>query len=128
MKRTDAEFWQVLDFTFLEGSPYSHEDVEQAQFVAVINATTRRKFFGAAHAVGQTLEAFDQRFRVVGVVEDVSEVRNIPFSDIWVPLTTVRFNAYKAQLMGNFNAIALAHEPGGAARHPRRVQLEAETD
>jgi putative ABC transport system permease protein len=108
MKRTDAEFWQVLNFTFVEGAPYSHDDVEQARFVAVINTTTRRKFFGSGPAVGQTIEALDQRFRVVGVVQDVSEMRYIPFGDIWVPLTTARSNAYKTQLMGNFNAVALA--------------------
>jgi putative ABC transport system permease protein len=108
MKRTDAEFWQILDFTFVEGGPYSHDDVEQARFVAVINATTRRKFFGSGPAVGQTIEAFDQRFRVVGVVGDVSEIRKIPFADIWVPYTTSRSNAYRAQMVGNFNAIALA--------------------
>jgi len=108
MKRTDGEFWQILDFRFVEGAPYSHDDVDQARFVAVINTTTRRRFFGSGPAVGQTIEAFDQRFRVVGVVEDVSEMRNIPFGDIWVPLTTVKSNAYKAQLMGGFNAIALA--------------------
>lgn len=93
----------------MEGAPYSHDDVEQARFVAVINTTTRRKFFGSDRAVGRTLEAFDQRFRVVGVVEDVSEMRTIPFGDIWVPLTTARSDAYRAQLTtGNFNAIALA--------------------
>jgi putative ABC transport system permease protein len=108
MKRTDAEFWQILDFAFVEGGPYLRDDVEQARFVAVINATTRRRFFGSEQAVGRTIEAFDQRFRVVGVVQDVSEMRSIPFGDIWVPLTTARSNAYKAQLMGNFNAIALA--------------------
>jgi putative ABC transport system permease protein len=108
MKRTDAEFWQILDFSFVEGGPYLRDDVDQARFVAVINTTTRRRFFGSGQAVGQTIEAFDQRFRVVGVVKDVSEMRSIPFGDIWVPLTTTRSNAYKAQLMGNFNAIALA--------------------
>jgi putative ABC transport system permease protein len=108
MKRTDAEFWQILDFTFIEGGPYSHDDVEQARFFAVINATTRRKFFGSGQAVGQTIEAFDQRFRVVGVVGDVSEMRAIPFADIWVPYTTTRSNAYKTQMIGNFSAIALA--------------------
>jgi putative ABC transport system permease protein len=108
MKRTDAEFWQILDFTFLEGGPFSRDDVEQARFVAVINATTRRRFFGQGPAVGQTIEAFDQRFRVVGVVQDVSELRRIPFGDLWVPYTTTRSNVYKTQLIGNFNAIALA--------------------
>ena len=27
LKRTDAEFWQILDFEFLEGGPYAAADV-----------------------------------------------------------------------------------------------------
>ena len=46
LKRTDGEFWQILDFTFLEGAPYTTADVENAAFVAVINETTKRRFFG----------------------------------------------------------------------------------
>jgi putative ABC transport system permease protein len=110
MKRTDAEFWHILDFTFVEGSAYSGQEVDNGQFVAVINRTTRRRFFGDQVAVGKTLEVFNQRFRIVGVVDDVSEVRVIPFADIWVPLTTARSSAYRNELMGNFSAIALASE------------------
>src|SRR6185295_5528196 len=88
MKRTDDEFWRILDFTFLEGGPLSTEDVAEARLVAVINATTRRRFFEGRPAVGQTLEADGQRFRVIGVVEDVSELRNEPYAEIWVPYTT----------------------------------------
>lgn len=108
MKRTDGEFWQILDFTFLEGVPYTAADVENAAFVAVINETTKRKFFGEGAALGQTLEADGQRFRVVGVVPDVSRVRFVPFADIWTPLTTTKSDAYKRDLIGDFLAIALA--------------------
>ncbi|MCC7044450.1 MAG: ABC transporter permease, partial [Acidobacteria bacterium] len=41
LKRTDAGFWRVFDFTFLEGRPYETRDVENADFVAVITATAR---------------------------------------------------------------------------------------
>jgi putative ABC transport system permease protein len=108
IKRTDGEFWQILDFTFVDGAPYTTTDVENAAFVAVINETTKRKFFGERSAIGQTLEADGQRFRVVGVVSDVSRVRLVPFSDIWVPLTTAKSDAYKRELVGDFLAIALA--------------------
>src|SRR6185503_17719863 len=37
IKSTDGEFWKILDFTFVEGAPYSIDDVAQARFVAVIN-------------------------------------------------------------------------------------------
>jgi len=116
IKRTDGEFWNILDFPFLEGAPYTVQDVEQAAFVAVINQTTRHRFFGNGPAIGQTLEADGQRFRVVGVVSDISRLRDVPYADIWVPLTTAKSDAYKRQLMGGFNAIVLAKDAAALAR------------
>ncbi len=108
LKRTDDEFWRILEFTFLEGGPYGTVDVAEARFVAVINATTRQRFYSGGPAVGQTLEADGQRFRVVGVVEDVSELRGSPYAEIWVPHTTSKTDAYKNEIMGDWNAMALA--------------------
>ena len=110
LKRTDDEFWRILDFTFIEGGPYGTADVAEARFVAVINATTRRRFFGNKSALDQFIEADGQRFRVVGVVEDVSEMRQVPFADIWVPYTTAKSDAYKSEIMGGFHALALARD------------------
>jgi len=108
LKRTDGEFWNILAFAFLEGGPFSGQEVEEGSAVAVINATTRRRFFGEVPALGQIIEADGQRFRVVGVVEDVPELRRVPFADIWVPLTSAKSDAYRRELMGDFNAIYLA--------------------
>ena len=108
LKRTDAEFWTILDFSFLEGRPYSARDVADAAYVAVINRTTRARFFGDGPAVGGVIEADGQRFRVAGVVEDVPVLRDVPFADIWVPHSTSRTNAYRTGLTGGFNAIVLA--------------------
>ena len=52
LKRTDAEFWRVLDFAFLEGGPFTDQDVANGSLVAVINATTRDRFFGGAAGRG----------------------------------------------------------------------------
>jgi putative ABC transport system permease protein len=108
LKRTDDEFWKILEFNFLEGGPYGPTDVAEARFVAVINARTRQRFFAGKPAVGQSLEADGQRFQVIGVVEDVSELRQAPYAEIWVPYTTAKTDAYKREVMGNWNAIALA--------------------
>ena len=115
LKRTDDEFWRILDFTFLEGGPYGTSDVAEARFVAVINARTRERFFGGRPAVGQTLEADGQRFRVIGVVQDVSELRTAPYAEIWVPYTTSKTDAYKGQIMGGWNAMALAKDRAAMA-------------
>jgi putative ABC transport system permease protein len=108
MKRTDGEYWKILAFEFLEGGPLTGDDVAEARPVAVINATTRRRFFGEANAVGKTLEADGQRFRVVGVVPDVPELRTVPFAEIWVPLTTAKSDAYRRELLGGFGGLYLA--------------------
>jgi len=108
MKRTDAEFWKILDFTFLEGAPYTDDDVEKAQFVAVINESTRDRYFGRGPAIGRSIEVDGQRFRVIGVVPDVPILRVVPFSDVYAPHTTAKTDAYKRQLMGGFMGILLA--------------------
>ena len=110
LKRTDDEFWRILQFEFLEGGPFGTADVAEARFVAVINRTTRQRIFDGRNAVGQTFEADGQRFRVIGVVEDVSEMRSVPYADIWVPYTTAKTDAYKREVMGQWNAIALARD------------------
>jgi putative ABC transport system permease protein len=115
LKRTDDEFWRIMEFTFVEGGPFGTADFTEARFVAVINAATRQRFFDGRPAVGQTIEADGQRFRVVGVVENVSEVRQVPFADIWVPYTTAKTDAYKRELMGGFHALALARDNASMA-------------
>ena len=55
LKYTDGVFWEILEFDFLEGRPYTTKEVEEAQRVAVINQATRRAFFGE-QAVGKYIE------------------------------------------------------------------------
>lgn len=111
IKRTDGEYWRVLDFAFLEGSPYTDQDVASGAMVAVINATTRDRFFGGAPAVGRTLEADGLRFRVIGVVPDVPIVRLVSNGDIYAPLTTAKTDAYRRELLGGHGGLLLARSP-----------------
>jgi len=111
LKRTDGEFWQILDFDFLEGGPFTSEDEKNHNFVAVINQTTRKRFFGDEPAVGKFIEVDGQRFRVAGVVPDVPILRIVPFADIWVPISTSKTDAYRKQFAGPFMAMILARSP-----------------
>ena len=89
LKRTDGVFWEILEAEFLEGQPYSIDDVEHGRYVAVINEATSQAFFGQSSALGETIEIAGQRFRVVGVVANVPAFRLASCADIWVPVTTV---------------------------------------
>ncbi len=123
IKRTDGEFWKILDFTFLEGRPFSDAEVESAALVAVINRSTRERVFGGGNAAGQTIEADGQRLTVVGVVEDVSMARQVPFADIWTPYTTAKTSDWRTGLMGDFHAIVMVADP--AALHEIHDEFNA---
>jgi len=108
LKRTDAEFWRIMTFDFVEGGPFTDEDVATARPVAVVNASTRDRFFGGAPAVGRSIEVEGRRYRIVGVVRDVPFLRLVPFADVWVPLTVARSDAWKRELRGGFMGVLLA--------------------
>ncbi|MEW6051745.1 MAG: ABC transporter permease [Candidatus Zixiibacteriota bacterium] len=110
VKQTDGNYWRILDFEFIEGSPFSEEDDHSGNRVAVVNASTAHKFFGAPSALGKSIDADGQSFRVVGVVRDVPSLRFTPFADIWVPIGTAQNDVYKSQLMGGFQAMILARD------------------
>ena len=108
MRRTDGAYWEILDFEFLEGGPFTEQDNLDAKFVAVITRDMREKLFGGAPAVGKAFEADGQRFRVVGVVDNVSFLRRVGFSEIWTPIRTLKNSAYEKEMMGAFGGIVLA--------------------
>ena len=126
LKRTDGEFWKVFDPKFIEGRPFTDEESDKAATVAVINEATRNRFFGSARAEGKFLDVDGQRFRIVGVVENVSFTRLTPFSDIWVPISTSRTSDYKKELVGNFSVVVVAkgreHFPAMRAELDRRLK------
>lgn len=131
LKRTDGNFWRILDFQFVEGGPFSESDVRDHHMVAVINVATRQRFFGGHPAMGRTIEADGQRFTVVGVVPDVPILRLVPFGDIWVPLTTAKSDAYTREWVGDFMGIMLLKDPSRLAEtrdefwsRLKRVQID----
>jgi putative ABC transport system permease protein len=111
LKRADAEFWRVMSFDFVEGGPFTDDDVAKARPVAVINETTRDRFFAGETALGKSIELDGDRYQVLGVVRDVPFLRLVPFSDVWVPLTAQRSDAWKDDIRGNMMGILLARSP-----------------
>jgi putative ABC transport system permease protein len=109
MRRVDAEYWQILDFTVLDGSLPTVEDVARGRFVAVLNRSTAKKLFGDARAVGQSIDVGGQAFQVLGVVEDAMHVN--AFSDLWVPVSTDPSSDYRSQMWGDYTVLVLARSP-----------------
>lgn len=112
-KYTDANFWQVLYFEFVEGRPYSAAEVAAAARVLVVNESSARNYFGTATGVtGRTIEFDDNtRYRVTGVVRDVSAARGATYAEVWMPITTSTEDIRNPEYMGGCMAILLARRP-----------------
>jgi putative ABC transport system permease protein len=125
MRRTDAEYWKVLDFTVLSGRVLNADDLAQGRFVAVVNATTARRLFGATSALGKKVSIGGQVFEVCGVVEDAMQLN--AYADIWAPITTFPSTDYRQQLSGEFSAMLLAKSPADLPQIQREVAQIAKT-
>lgn len=115
VRRISGDFWEIMDFDFLEGGPFTAADEAAGTFAAVINERTRQRVFHGAPAVGKTLRAGGQAFTVVGVVRDVPLPRVMSYSEIWVPVTTTKSSLYREQLVGGFG-VCFWPKIGGASR------------
>jgi putative ABC transport system permease protein len=112
-------FWELMDFRFSEGGPFTALDERQGNFVAVINRTTRERFFRGEPALGETIRFDGQSFAVVGVVDDVAPTRRLAYAEIWVPISTLKSTTYRHDLIGGFIGIVLAQD---RAEFPRIKQ------
>jgi putative ABC transport system permease protein len=108
LKYTDAEFWEILQFEFIEGRPFTRDEVDNASFVVVINRASRERFFAGEEALGRMIEADGKSYRVVGVVENVPLLRFIPFADIWAPLSTADSYRARHEVLGMHQGLILA--------------------
>jgi putative ABC transport system permease protein len=116
IKRTDGAYWQILDFEFLEGGPYTQADDDNANYVAVISADMRQKLFGGQPAVGKSIDMEGRRYKVVGVVPAVPRTRIAAFSEIWAPNSTTRNAEYRRERFGRHGAIVLARSKDDFAK------------
>jgi putative ABC transport system permease protein len=119
MRRADADYWKVLDFTLLSGRLPTLEDEQQGRFVAVLNQTSARRLFGSAPAVGQTVSVAGQRLQVIGVVQDEMHIN--AYADIWAPVTTFPSSEYRNQTSGSFVALLLARSKADLPQVRREV-------
>lgn len=108
---TDAGFWDVFDFTFIEGKPYNKEEFESGITKAVISEGVARKLFHSTDVVGRQFSINHAEYTVCGVVEDVSNVVSYCYSDIWVPFTSTNVvNFSWCEYMGSLAMVMLAKD------------------
>lgn len=109
-KYTDAAFWEVMNFTFLEGKPYNDQNIRNGELVAVITDDFRRQYFSdlSEPVVGKDIEVESVHYKVIGVVKGSPPTRFFSYADIYFPYTVPKSNYEQDDIMGGYVAVILA--------------------
>jgi putative ABC transport system permease protein len=90
---TEPQYFEVRNWPFASGTPFSEDDVAQATTVAVLGDTVRKDLFGSRNPIGETIRIGTLPFKVVGVLtpKGTSAGSNQDQDDVIIaPLTTVQ--------------------------------------
>lgn len=110
MKYTNEDFWDVMQFKFLEGKPYTKQQIDNGERVAVISEETKKQYFGdVSSVVGKYIEADNVQYRVTGVVKNVPVIMPVAYADLFVPYTVSKADWRTKTLSGNYTAVILAN-------------------
>jgi putative ABC transport system permease protein len=108
-KYTNADYWRILEYRFLEGKPYAEQQILHAERVAVISKAIKKAYFGdVPNVVGQYISADEVNYRVIGVVDNVAKTMRNFTGDMFLPYTVSKENYNKPDLMGPYSAVLLA--------------------
>jgi putative ABC transport system permease protein len=116
-KYTDANYWDILEYQFLEGKPFTRQQVDNGEKVAVISADIKREYFGdVASVVGKYIEADNVQYRVSGVVKSLPITSYTLYSDIYLPYTVSKKDYKGTGYRGEYMAILLAPSKADVAK------------
>ena len=109
---TDANFWEVTSFEFLEGKSYTAQNIANNDYVVVINDNVRDQYVGKGQpAVGKMLEVDNVKYRIIGVVKGCPVTRLHTSSDLYFPYNTSKADLKKTALRGDYIALILPNNP-----------------
>jgi putative ABC transport system permease protein len=101
--QTDAEFWNMYHFTFLQGRPYTREEVIKGANLAVITRSLKELLFGSDKDIlGKTVHYTSMNLVVTGVVEDPPKTDQNAMGDLYFPYTLFKNNDIPNDYLGGF--------------------------
>lgn len=109
-KSTDADFWRVLQFDFLEGKPYNEQNITNGDYVTVITDGLKKNYFenSAESVVGKRIEIENVSYTVIGVVKGSPVTRLFSYADAYFPYTNPKSNYQSTGFRGGYMAMIQA--------------------
>jgi len=69
-RATSRHFFEMFDYSFVEGGSWSEADDRNGIQLVVLSEKFKTSLFGSAKALGQNVEMGGQQYRVIGVLKD----------------------------------------------------------
>lgn len=99
-KSVNPDFFRLFAYRFLQGSPFTDEQMSSEQKIVIITDQTARQAFGTAEdAVGKEISINMDPYTVVGVVRQSSPIAQNSFAHLFLPNRP----ADPSQEIGNLN-------------------------
>lgn len=109
MKYTNADLWNIANYQFIEGKPFTPDQINKADRVAVISERTRNEYFGdAVTVVGKYIEADNISYRITGVIKNVPEIEEVFYANMFLPYTVAKSDYRNKDFWGDYSAILLS--------------------
>lgn len=86
VKNVDNKFWDIFEFDFIGGKPYTKAENDAAMKVAVLTEKAARTLFESTDVVGKEFLLKQIPYRVVGVIKDVNPLFTLSYSEIYIPM------------------------------------------
>lgn len=123
VRRTDAAYWQILDFRLRAGRVLGPDDIDAGRSVAVINEATANDWFPGQTAIGKAIVVDSHSFEVVGVVRDEPQTSLLSYADVWVPITAGETRAWEQEFLGDHQILLYVED--ASKREAMRAELAA---
>lgn len=117
-RKTDAGFFDVFDFTLVEGRYFTPEEADAMMPLAVISESTARNTLGDGPWTGRDIIIDNHQFTVVGVVRDVSTLAETAYADVFTPTGPADTDGDWGDVLGKIAAAMVVAE-GVDFRHVR---------
>lgn len=86
IRYADDRYWDLFDFDFIAGKPYSKEENDSGMRLAVLPERTARALFGTTDVVGREVSVMQQPYTVIGVIKDVNPLFTFTHGEIYLPM------------------------------------------
>ena len=90
VKLTDDAYWKIMDFSFVAGKPFTHEEFRSGVRNAIVSESTARELFPGQDAMGKTIMIKHFPYNITGIVKDVSPVFKNAYGDIWTLYSSLK--------------------------------------